>query len=132
MATKTTAAAETAETETVEATEPAGMTIQDLTTKVNEAAGKEIEAHNLRATLRNLVKKGKLTHEPRTRWSFTDEEVDLVLEHYTKGGDEADKAEAKAAREAKKAKAPAKDKPAAEAEVEIDEVEDDELEIEDI
>lgn len=124
MATKTTAAAETAETE------PAGMTIQDLTTKVNEAAGKEIEAHNLRATLRNLVKKGKLTHEPRTRWSFTDEDVDLVLEHYTKGGDEADKAEAKAAREAKKAKAPAKDKPAAE--VEIDEVEDDELEIEDI
>lgn len=113
-------ATETETTETV--TEgPQGATISELVTAIKEQTGKDVEQQNLRATLRNLVKKGDLVHEPRTRWAFDEADVATVVAHYNKADEPA---EAKPAKKSKKAAA--KPAPAEDAE------DDDDLELEDI
>lgn len=112
---------------TTTATETKAPSIKELTEAIKSSTGKEVEPQNLRATLRNLVKKGDLTHEPRTRWEFSDSDIELVVAHYSKPepteGDEKPKAK----------KAPAKSKAKAKAEPEPEvEDDDDDLELEDI
>lgn len=114
-------------TETTETTEqPTGASITDLVGILKERTGKDVEQQNLRATLRNLVKKGALVHEPRTRWAFDKDDVETVVAHYSKSEAEQEEAEGKPAKK-KASKAKAKDEePAAESE------DDDDLELEDI
>lgn len=102
-----------------------GATITELVASIKEQTGKDVEQQNLRATLRNLVKKGDLVHEPRTRWEFSDADVDTVVAHYNKA-DEPDEDKPKAK------KAPAKKKAKKEEEPEVEETDDDDLELEDI
>lgn len=114
-------------TETTETQAPTGASITDLVAILKERTGKDVEQQNLRATLRNLVKKGTLVHEPRTRWAFDDADVDAVVAHYSKSEAEQEEAEGKPAKKASKSKAKAKaEEPAAETE------DDDDLELEDI
>lgn len=112
-------------TETAETEGPQGLTITQLVEKIKQDTGKDVEQQNLRATLRNLVKKGDLVHEPRTRWAFDDADAQVVVDHYNKAP-EADTEDEKPAKPAKKAKA-AKEEP-----VEADSEDDDDLELEDI
>lgn len=103
---------------------PQGATISELVTAIKEQTGKDVEQQNLRATLRNLVKKGDLVHEPRTRWAFDEADVATVVAHYNKADEPAEDSEAKPAKKSKKAAA--KPAPAEDAE------DDDDLELEDI
>lgn len=115
-------------TETETTTEqPTGASITDLVGILKERTGKDVEQQNLRATLRNLVKKGTLVHEPRTRWAFDDSDVEAVVAHYSKSEADQEEAEGKPAKKASKKKAETK----AEEPVETDE-DDDDLELEDI
>lgn len=114
-------------TETTETTEqPTGASITDLVGILKERTGKDVEQQNLRATLRNLVKKGALVHEPRTRWAFDKDDVETVVAHYSKSEAEQEEAEGKPAKKASKAKAKDEEPAAAESE------DDDDLELEDI
>ena len=116
-------------TEATETTEqPTGASITDLVGILKERTGKDVEQQNLRATLRNLVKKGALVHEPRTRWAFDKDDVETVVAHYSKSEAEQEEAEGKPAKKASKSKAKAKDEEPAAAESE----DDDDLELEDI
>ena len=111
---------------TEEKTTPQGATIAELVTAIKENTGKDVEQQNLRATLRNMVKKGTLVHEPRTRWSFSDADVQNVVDHYNKADEPADE-------EKPKKKAPAKKSKAKKEEAEVEETDDDDdLELEDI
>ena len=115
--------AKATETETTE--QPTGASITDLVGILKERTGKDVEQQNLRATLRNLVKKGTLVHEPRTRWAFDESDVEAVVAHYSKSEAEQEEAEGKPAKKApKKAKA---EEPAEELAED-----DDDLELEDI
>ena len=114
--------AKATETETTEQA-ASGASITDLVGIIKERTGKEVEQQNLRATLRNLVKKGTLVHEPRTRWAFDDSDVEAVVAHYSKSEAEQEEAEGKPAKKASK-------KDEAPAEESADD--DDDLELEDI
>lgn len=114
------------ETETTE--QPTGASITDLVGIIKERTGKEVEQQNLRATLRNLVKKGTLVHEPRTRWAFDDSDVEAVVAHYSKSEAEQEEAEGKPAKKAAPKKASKKDEAPAEEPAD----DDDDLELEDI
>ena len=111
-------------TETTETQAPTGASITDLVAILKERTGKDVEQQNLRATLRNLVKKGSLVHEPRTRWAFDDSDVETVVAHYSKSEAEQEEAEGKPAKKASKAKAKAEEPAESE--------DDDDLELEDI
>ena len=120
-------------TETTETTEtvtegPQGASISELVTAIKEQTGKDVEQQNLRATLRNLVKKGDLVHEPRTRWAFDPTDVATVVAHYNKADEPAEDSEGDEAKPAKKSKA----KPAAKPAPAEDAEDDDDLELEDI
>lgn len=117
-------ATETTE-KTTENAAPTGASITDLVGILKERTGKDVEQQNLRATLRNLVKKGVLVHEPRTRWAFDKDDVETVVAHYSKSEAEQEEAEGKPAKKASKSKAK-DEEPAAETE------DDDDLELEDI
>lgn len=120
--------AKATETETTPE-QPTGASITDLVGILKERTGKDVEQQNLRATLRNLVKKGTLVHEPRTRWAFDDSDVEAVVAHYSKSEEEQEEAEGKPAKKAASKKASKK----AEEPVEADaDDEDDDLELEDI
>lgn len=112
-------------TETTETEGPQGLSIVQMAEKIKTDTGKDINQQNLRATLRNLVKKGDLVHEPRTRWAFDDADAQVVVDHYNKAepaeGDEKPKAKSKG-------KAKAKD----EAPAEDSSDDDDDLDLEDI
>lgn len=116
--------AKATETETTE--QPTGASITDLVGIIKERTGKDVEQQNLRATLRNLVKKGTLVHEPRTRWAFDDSDVDAVVAHYSKSEAEQEEAEGKPEKAAKKSTKKAEPKAEEPAE------DDDDLELEDI
>ena len=114
-------------TETETTTEqPTGASITDLVGIIKERTGKDVEQQNLRATLRNLVKKGTLVHEARTRWAFDDSDVDAVVAHYSKSEAEQEEAEGKPEKPAKKSTKKAEPKAEEPAE------DDDDLELEDI
>ena len=114
-------------TETETTTEqPTGASITDLVGIIKERTGKDVEQQNLRATLRNLVKKGTLVHEPRTRWAFDESDVDAVVAHYSKSEAEQEEAEGKPEKPAKKSTKKAEPKAEEPAE------DDDDLELEDI
>lgn len=115
--------AKATETETTETTAPTGQSITELVATIKEQTGKDVEQQNLRATLRNLVKKGDLVHEPRTRWAFDDADVAVVVAHYNK----AEEAPSEDEKPAKKAKGKA-----AKAEAPVEDDSDDDLELEDI
>lgn len=121
--------AENTATETTE-TENTGATITELVAAIKERTGKDVEQQNLRAVLRGLVKKGTLVHEPRTRWAFSDEEVDAVVDHYSKAPEAAEEGEEKPAKKSRSRKAPAKKAEPAAEEPEVED--DDDLELEDI
>ena len=118
--------AKATETETTEQA-ASGASITDLVGIIKERTGKEVEQQNLRATLRNLVKKGTLVHEPRTRWAFDDSDVEAVVAHYSKSEAEQEEAEGKPAKKAASKKASKKDEAPAE-----ESADDDDLELEDI
>lgn len=120
--------AKATETETTEQA-ASGASITDLVGIIKERTGKEVEQQNLRATLRNLVKKGTLVHEPRTRWAFDDSDVEAVVAHYSKSEAEQEEAEGKPAKKAASTKKASK-KDEAPAEEPADD--DDDLELEDI
>lgn len=118
--------AKATETETTEQA-ASGASITDLVGIIKERTGKDVEQQNLRATLRNLVKKGTLVHEPRTRWAFDDSDVEAVVAHYSKSEAEQEEAEGKPAKKAASKKAKKDEAPAEEP---ADD--DDDLELEDI
>src|SRR5699024_6646029 len=108
--------------------QPTDASSTDLVGILKERTGKDVEQQNLRATLRNLVKKGVLVHEPRTRWAFDKDDVETVVAHYSKSEAEQEEAEGKPAKKASKGKAAKKDEAPAEEPAE----DDDDLELEDI
>lgn len=107
--------------------QPTGASITELVGIIKERTDKDIAQQNLRATLRNLVKKGALVHEPRTRWAFDKDDVETVVAHYSKSEAEQEEAEGKPAKKASKSKAKKDDAPAEEPAED-----DDDLELEDI
>ena len=117
--------------------------IPELLESIQKETGKEYQPASLRVILRGLAKAGTI-EKNAGRWSFTDEEMDTIVDHISKTPDEDPEAAAdedEAEKPAKK-KAPAKKAPAKKAakkkaaepvEEEPEEVlEDDELDLEDL